>query len=144
MKKTAVLFLAAACSLTAVSLYAATPIPTVTPTRTVTLTPTISATSTVTPPPVAVVTLNHNRFDPLLSETVAVVNLRPEHGHVLIKVFNASGMLIRKLLDQDIVNFEPVAWDGKNEQGQVVASGVYYVVVSGNRLHKRLRIAVIK
>lgn len=134
-------------------LRADTDTPTATISATFTVTPTITPTYTVTPtvtpsatnaPPVEVVTLNHNRFNPQASETVSILHLRPDHGQVSVKVYNAAGVLIREVLNRQVSGFETVDWDGKNEQGETVASGVYYIMVTGNRLHKRLRIAVIK
>lgn len=127
-----------------------------TPTDTVSPTPTISATSTVsptvTPTPtitvtpivIAVVHLDHNRFNPLTGERVRVQGLRPDHGDLTIRVFDLSGTLVRRVLDGAAPAPEAPAWDGRNDSGQVVASGVYLIVVTGNKLHKRFRIAVLK
>lgn len=124
--------------------------PTPTETRTATPTPTESATYTVTPTvtltpiQIIVVHLDHNRFDPLAGEHVRVRGLRPDHGDVTIRVFDLSGTLVRRVLDGVPPGPEPPAWDGRNDSGQVVASGVYLIVVTGNKLHKRFRIAVLK
>lgn len=120
---------------------------TATSTSTATVTPTITATVTVTTtvePPLVVVSLNHNRFNPLAGETVAVTGLRMDHGQVTVTVYNAAGTLVRKVADRVDAANHAFFWDGKNEQGQVVASGVYLVMVTGNRLHKRFRIVVLK
>ena len=142
MKKRIRLFLLACFGLSAGLTLAAwgdTP----TATRTATVTPTATATSTPVPP-IVVVSLSHNRFNPLAGETVRVTGLRADHGQVTITVFNAGGSLVRKLADhQDAAN-AAIVWDGRNEQGQMVASGVYLVMVSGNKVHKRFRIAVLK
>jgi flagellar hook assembly protein FlgD len=108
-----------------------------------TATPTVTATPT-TVPAIIVVSLNHNRFNPLTGETVQVTGLRADHGQVTVTVYNAAGTLVRKVADRvDAASATPV-WDGKNQQGQVVASGVYLVMVTGNKLHKRFRIVVLK
>lgn len=120
----------------------ATPTPTVT--QTATPTPTITPTSTITPLPVLVVRPNHNRFNPMLGETVSVLNLRPDHGQVTIRVLDLSGAVIRVLLDGEAVPAQAPVWDGRNAQGETVASGVYVIVAAGNKLHKRFRVAVIK
>jgi hypothetical protein len=114
-----------------------------TPTATVTATPTVTPTSTAVPA-ITVVSLSHNRFNPLAGESVQVTGLRPDHGQVSVTVYNTAGLLVRKVADHvNAANVTP-SWDGKNEQGQVVASGVYLVMVTGNLLHKRFRIAVLK
>jgi uncharacterized protein (DUF2141 family) len=108
-----------------------------------TVTPTVTATATAVPP-LIVVSLNHNRFNPLAGETVQVTGLRPDHGQVSVTVYNVAGTLVRKVADHVSAAAVAPAWDGKNAQGQVVASGVYLVVVTGNMLHKRFRIVVLK
>jgi flagellar hook assembly protein FlgD len=92
---------------------------------------------------VRVVSLDHNRFNPLAGETVHVVGLRPDHGSITVMVYNVSGTLVRRLADRAEAGTVP-AWDGRNDQGQIVASGVYLVVATGNKLHKRFRIVVLK
>lgn len=127
--------------------------PTFTPTATISLTATISPTISPTPTlsasvtgtvPLQVVTLNHNRFNPEASETVQVIGLRPDHGQVDIQIFTQAGILVRHLVDHQSVGYTEPAWDGKNGQGETVASGVYIFVVTGTKLHKRFRIIVLK
>ncbi len=119
------------------------PTPTVTVTPTCTITPTFTVTPTVAPP-VQVVSLDHNRFNPLKGEVVRVTSLRADHGTISVMVYNPSGVLVRRVVDRvDALSANPV-WDGRNDQNEVVASGVYLVQVSGNKLHKRFRIVVLK
>lgn len=117
---------------------------TITPTLTPTVLPTGSPTPTSTEVVVALVRLNHNRFNPAAGESLQIMGLKPEHGDVAIKVFTTSGYLVREWTSAGAAGDREAAWDGRNQQDQVVASGVYVVVVTGNRLHKRLRIAVLK
>ncbi len=131
---------------TAVASFTPTETPTVTPTATISATYTITPTFTHSPTPaiIALVRLNHNRFNPAQGEAVEILGLRPDHGDITVAIYNAAGIRLRKFTVQAPYGTPPPAWDGKNEQGQTVASGVYYFVLQGNRLHKRLRIAVIK
>jgi hypothetical protein len=116
--------------------------PTPTPEATPTITPT--ATPPNTPVPIAMVHINHNRFNPAAGESVQVTGLRTEHGKVTIQVFTPDGKRVRNLAEGQELGGTTPAWDGRNEQGETVASGVYVVVVSGTKLHKRFRIAVLK
>jgi hypothetical protein len=117
---------------------------TVSPTVTISPTPPPTPTVTVTPIVIAVVSIDHNSFNPLTGASVRVLGLRPDHGGVTVHVFDLSGTLIRVVQENLGATQVPPAWDGRNESGQVVASGVYLIVVSGNKLHKRYRIAVLK
>ncbi|MCD4814120.1 hypothetical protein K8S19_10570 [bacterium] len=123
--------------------------PTITLTPTITQTSTISPTSTITPTNTEVinvlVSINHNYFYPLRGETLRINYLNTLHEAVTIKVFSQSGTHIKTLLDKETVTRDIIPeWDGKNEQGETVASGVYIVMVKGKKLHKRFRVALIK
>jgi hypothetical protein len=126
---------------------------TITPTNTVS--PTISPTFTISPTPTVtptateafdlLVTVNHNSFNPLEGQTLEIQNLTTLHGNATIRIFSQSGTLVRELIrDQPVVRGVIPAWDGRNDNGEVVASGVYVVVVNANQLHKRFRVAIIK
>lgn len=135
---------------------AATPIdtPTITPTYTATISPTpfisatITKTKTVTVTPTEViinrVRLNRNRFNPLSGQEVTLLGLVPEHEQVTVNIYTQEGYLVKKLWQQPAAIDQVVTWDGKNESGSVVASGIYIFVISGKSLNKRLRLAVIK
>ncbi|MEW6516343.1 MAG: FlgD immunoglobulin-like domain containing protein [candidate division FCPU426 bacterium] len=135
------------------STFTITPTPTITLTvthsPTITPTFTISPTSTVTPTATEAfnlrVSVNHNSFNPMEGQTLEVQNLTTLHGEVTVRVYSQSGTLVRELAkEQTLVRGMVPIWDGRNDRGEVVASGVYVVVVSGNKLHKRFRVAVIK
>jgi flagellar hook assembly protein FlgD len=90
------------------------------------------------------VSLDHNRFNPLKGEVVRVTSLRADHGTITVMVYNPSGVLVRRVVDHIDALSANAVWDGRNDQNEVVASGVYLVVVTGNKLHKRFRIVVLK
>ncbi|MFH1449585.1 MAG: FlgD immunoglobulin-like domain containing protein [bacterium] len=69
----------------------------------------------------------------------------PQAEKVAIKIYDLTGGLIRELIDE---NYAPgtyqVRWDGKNDHGDKVASGVYlYLIKAGSKV-KVKKIAVIK
>jgi hypothetical protein len=56
-------------------------------------------------------------------------------AHVSLKVYDASGQQVRTLVDrvQSPGEEQPVIWDGRNDNGESVASGVYYcTLVTGD------------
>jgi hypothetical protein len=65
-----------------------------------------------------------NPFNP----TTTIVYGVKERGHVSLKVYNASGQLVRTLVNdvQTPGEVQPVTWDGTNDAGQFVSSGVYF------------------
>jgi len=93
---------------------------------------------------VALVRLNHNRFNPIEGQSMQVLGLRPDHGRVAVKIFTPSGFRVRDLVNAEVLGNAEISWNGRDDQGKLVASGVYIVVVSGNKLYKLFRIAVLK
>ncbi len=73
-----------------------------------------------------------SRENIVLYPTFAVANTKlqysiPKDGRVLLEVFDASGRLIRTLIDEYKRPGEYTAnWDGKDERGRKVARGAYF------------------
>jgi hypothetical protein len=128
--------------LTETSTATETPMLTATPTATatprLTETPTLIVTEEVTGP----VTLDHNRFSPRQGQTLTIYGIKPEHGEVTVTVSTLSGTQIRRVWQGAVAGTRPV-WDGRNDQGAFAASGVYVIMVTGHKLAKRLRVAVV-
>jgi hypothetical protein len=63
----------------------------------------------------------------------------PEPSNVHLKVFNVQGRLVRTLLDAARpAGRYTVSWDGRDEAGRAVASGVYfYRITAGKREAER-------
>jgi hypothetical protein len=116
---------------------------TVSPTATIYLT--FTQTSTATEVLNALVAVNHNYFNPMTGQTLDIRNLNTRHAEITIRVYTQRGHLIKELLHNRSVSRDTIiSWDGRNNSGQVVASGVYVIMVKGKKLNKRFRVAVIK
>jgi hypothetical protein len=64
-----------------------------------------------------------NPFNPITSITVGL----PAAGRVRLSVYDASGRRVRRLLDGAMQQgFRSVEWDGTDDTGQRVSSGVYF------------------
>jgi hypothetical protein len=51
----------------------------------------------------------------------------PKASHVKLEIFNILGQRIKTIIDEDqTVGKKEVIWDGMNEQGEQVSSGVYF------------------
>jgi len=82
--------------------------------------------------------LHQNYPNPFNSLTTIRFQLQ-EMGHVTIKIYNALGHRIRTLLDlkRPPGNYS-VSWNGKDDAGKTVASGIYiYQMKTGESLHRR-------
>lgn len=64
-----------------------------------------------------------NPFNPQLTLKYTLKN----PGNVVMKVYNVRGELVKTLLNGYVETPAPIVWDGTNEQGGSVSSGVYFV-----------------
>jgi hypothetical protein len=90
--------------------------------------------------------LSENIFRPLQGRSLRI-SLRPlEDGHVTVRVFNVAGEKVRTPFEADLPKdqWALAAWDGKNEDGQTCASGVYLVSVKGGGINRILKVVLMK
>jgi flagellar hook assembly protein FlgD len=116
------------------------PSPTITPTYSITNTPMPTATQDVP------VVTSHNVFNPEKGVPVSIWLKAPTDGTVQVKVFDIAGNLVRPVFDSSVsagIAFQ-AAWDGKNDQGEIVASGVYFVSVRGAGIRTIRKVVVLK
>jgi hypothetical protein len=79
-----------------------------------------------------------NPFNPVTEIRYAL----PAPAWVEVRVYNVAGELVRTLRDgPEEAGFRSVVWDGRNDAGHPVASGVYlYSVTAGDRSDKRMMV----
>lgn len=150
-------------TLTATSTATPTVTPTATPTATLTATPTVTltatptATPTVTPTSTAVGAVggsgftpdgvfgaNHNAFDPAVTSALLYYKTSAD-AHVQLSVYNVLGLRVRKLVDGDkTAGTWSVPWDGRNDQGTMVASDVYFILIKIGENNYVRKIAVLR
>ena len=63
-----------------------------------------------------------NPFNPATKISYVV----PRAGHLSLKIFNVRGELVRTLIDGQVEISGEVMWDGTNNKGSDVSSGVYF------------------
>ena len=79
--------------------------------------------------------LNGNYPNPFNLSTTIRFTL-PSPGHAELEIYNITGQKIRRLVsDTREAGVHNVVWDGKNENGQTVSSGVYIArLMMGNNV----------
>lgn len=77
--------------------------------------------------------LKQNYPNPFNGRTVISFTI-PVTKPVSLKVYNEVGQLIKSLIDQEVIpeGSHRVAWDGTNNSGQAVASGIYFYKLEWN------------
>ena len=69
----------------------------------------------------------------------------PVAGRVKVSVFNILGQQIRTLVDAPMeAGFRSVLWDGRNDRGLPVASGVYIVRFQTEKFVKSRKMLLLK
>jgi hypothetical protein len=63
-----------------------------------------------------------NPFNP----TTKIEFTMPRAGHLTLKIFNVKGELVKTLIDEQIESSGHIMWDGTNDSGAKVSSGVYF------------------
>jgi hypothetical protein len=99
--------------------------------------------------------LDRNSLRPFGASNEQVVHVRfvvTNPGNVQIKVYTLSGVFVKQLVNQSFLagvygivsSSYPLQWDGRNANGDLVASGVYLITTEMNGLQTINKIAVIK
>lgn len=92
--------------------------------------------------------LDRNAIHPFGSQAERSVNIRfvvTESGHVTLKVYSISGVLVKNLVsDQFGKGVHWTQWDATNGDGQRVASGVYLVITQMPHCREVAKVAVVK
>ena len=90
--------------------------------------------------------MDKNVFKPEQGGSVSISLRASQDGRVLVKVYNIAGELVRPIFDADVQSglWFQANWNGKNADGETVASGVYFVSVKGAGIKTIRRVVVIK
>ena len=77
--------------------------------------------------------LSQNYPNPFNPDTKIVYSL-PKDSQVKLTVYNTLGQRVKTLVNEEQKSgFHTVRWDGKNEEGRDVSTGIYfYRLVAGN------------
>lgn len=88
--------------------------------------------------------LEHNYPNPFNPST-AIQFALPKSSHVKMTVYNSAGQLVRTLIDKDMsAAHHTVRWDGTNDGGQSVSSGVYFYRIEADSYDNTKRMMLLK
>lgn len=90
------------------------------------------------------VQLNQNHPNPFNPSTDITFSL-PHRQHVALQIFDARGLLIRTLLDGEAEpGIQTIHWNGRNNQGGSVPSGLYFYKLESGQQQQVRKMALIK
>ena len=89
--------------------------------------------------------LNQNAPNPFNPSTTIAYGVDRD-GPVQLDVFDARGRLVRTLVHQARMQagYQQVIWDGKDQRGRAVASGIYHARLLVNGRHMTQRMTLLK
>jgi hypothetical protein len=88
--------------------------------------------------------LEQNYPNPFNPETVIKFSL-PEDSKVTLRIYNVLGQVVNTLVDQALpAGNHSVIWDGKNEQGTDVASGVYFYRLKATSYESIMKMTLLR
>jgi hypothetical protein len=87
--------------------------------------------------------INPNPFNPETS--IGFYLPQGEARYTALKVYNLQGQLVRTLVAEVLDSGEHVVqWNGKNEAGVEVASGVFFAVLESGDIHQTRKLMLLK
>ena len=88
--------------------------------------------------------LQQNFPNPFNPQTDIRFNL-PSATHVVLRIFNTLGQEIRKLADTRYhAGFHTVVWDGKDNKGSIVPSGIYFYQINAGQLTQVKKLTLLR
>jgi hypothetical protein len=83
-----------------------------------------------------------NPFNPI---TTIRYDVPPPGGHVKMRIYNVQGQLVKVLVDDATpAGFHQVVWNGVDQRGTGVATGVYFVEMLAPRVRATHKILMLK
>jgi hypothetical protein len=98
----------------------------------------------IDPVPSPALTLDQNFPNPFNPATRITFSLG-EAGHARLDLFDASGRLVRTLIDSELAAAtHEVTWNGRDQAGRSVASGVYFYSLKANGMHETRKMILLR
>lgn len=89
----------------------------------------------------------NNPFNPEASDPLdryTEIYYKVTEQGVTIRVYSINGELVRTLAENKTETEDTIVWDGKNDKGRVVGSGVYLVNLKIGKFSKTVKVIVLK
>jgi flagellar hook assembly protein FlgD len=91
------------------------------------------------------VTILNNIINPLDGDEAVLIYELPDAGIVTAQIFALNGSMVRILhRGRQAAGTYQYLWDGRNNSGQVVARGVYFIRVVGPEMDEIRKVLVVK
>jgi flagellar hook assembly protein FlgD len=90
--------------------------------------------------------LSHNVWRPDKSGPLHIGIKAPQSGRVTVRIFNMAAERVRTPFEAEVTAGITVdaLWDGRNDQGEPCAAGVYAVSIQGAGIRRVLKVVLLK
>ncbi|KPL19369.1 MAG: hypothetical protein AMJ92_03555 [candidate division Zixibacteria bacterium SM23_81] len=89
-------------------------------------------------------TLSQNYPNPFNAET-QIQFIVAKAGHVSLKVYNATGQLVNTLVEEEMATGSyRVSWNGTDQQGGILASGVYFCRMEADGFAQSIKMTFLR
>ncbi len=85
-----------------------------------------------------------NYPNPFSSSTYLPLSLQDKHNTLLVQIYNTKGQLVKTIFNDSPGNTSLLNWDGKDDRGNAVSSGIYFAKASQNGRHSTRKIMLMK
>ena len=87
----------------------------------------------------------NNVFNPTKGERSLIVVELPKQAHVRLGLYNTRGRKIKELVNEEKeAGIHKYYWYGRNDNGNVVGSGLYFVHIEAGDYKRTRKIVVVK
>ena len=82
-----------------------------------------------------------NPFNPI---TIIQYDI-PEEGYIQLVIYDLLGRTVRTLVNKKVLpGYKSIKWDGKNDNGSLVTSGVYFYMIQAGNFSKTKKMIILK
>lgn len=82
-----------------------------------------------------------NPFNP----TTTIKYILPETASIMLIIYNTSGQIVKNLMSgRQSAGFHSVVWDGTNDEGLAVSTGIYYCLLKADNYLKSSKMILIR
>lgn len=82
--------------------------------------------------------------NPFSQSTIISYQLPRLKSRISLKIYNTAGRLIRQFCNSTILPSNQIVWDGRDEQGKEVESGVYFCQIAGDDFIRTVKMILVK
>ncbi|MBN1464464.1 T9SS type A sorting domain-containing protein [candidate division KSB1 bacterium] len=89
-------------------------------------------------------TVQQNYPNPFNASTT-ISFLLPDHRYVELSIFDLLGRRVRQLIERSLqAGPHTLRWDGRDDQGQIVSTGIYIAKVTAGDVEKTMKMVLVK